>query len=293
VGHLVNSEIKYKINKDKCINCGLCVDICLVYEKISSKVDTIHPNLCIECGHCESVCPVNAIEGPEEVKMICEDEQIPTYESLQFLLQTRRSIRRYKSEPISDIDLQKMLEAGRYAPTGSNEQNIKYVVINSHEKMQELSEIALPVVFKTFKVAKKIASLPFAGKILGKKQAYRLKNIYGPAITIFEERNKQGEDRLFYNAPGLMVVHGEKQDEALAFSCHIAMHNCVLIAQTLGIGCLLNSFALMAINQSKVLRKKLGIPKENKCFGAMTFGYKNINYKKHVNRKPVNVNIIE
>jgi hypothetical protein len=65
------------------------------------------------------------------------------------------------------------------------------------------------------------------------------------------------------------------------------------MAQTLGIGCLLNSFALMAINQSKTLKKQLGIPKENKCFGAMTFGYKNINYKKYVNRKPVNVDIIK
>ena len=34
------------------------------------------------------------------------------------LIETRRSIRSYKKEPVSEKDLNKILEAGTYAPTG-------------------------------------------------------------------------------------------------------------------------------------------------------------------------------
>lgn len=84
-----------------------------------------------------------------------------------------------------------------------------------------------------------------------------------------------------------------KKNAAMAFSWHIAMFNCSLTAHTLGIGCLLNSFALMTINNSRQLREMLGVPKGDKCFGAMTFGYQHIKYKKQVYRKPVNALIIQ
>ena len=107
------------------------------------------------------------------------------------------------------------------------------------------------------------------------------------------DRNESGDDQLLYNAPALMLVHGEKQDEAMAFSCHIAMFNCSLMAHTLGIGCLLNSFGLITINGNRELRETLGVSKGDKCFGAMTFGFQNVKYKKQVYRKPVNARIIQ
>ena len=54
-------------------------------------------------------------------------------------LKTRRSIRKFKDEQISDEDLKTILETGTYAPTGRGAQSPKIVVIQDEEKIKELS----------------------------------------------------------------------------------------------------------------------------------------------------------
>ena len=55
-------------------------------------------------------------------------------------LKTRRSIRKFKDEKISEEDLKTILEAGTYAPTGRGLQSPKIVVIQDVEKIMELSD---------------------------------------------------------------------------------------------------------------------------------------------------------
>ncbi len=51
-----------KIDKDTCIGCGACVDVCpvqaLSMEDGKAKCDE---GTCIDCGACISVCPTQAI----------------------------------------------------------------------------------------------------------------------------------------------------------------------------------------------------------------------------------------
>ena len=55
-------------------------------------------------------------------------------------LKTRRSIRKFKDEKISEEDLKTILEAGTYAPTGRGLQSPKIVVVENEEKIRELSD---------------------------------------------------------------------------------------------------------------------------------------------------------
>jgi len=52
----------------------------------------------------------------------------------------RRSIRKYKPEPIPEADLHLILEAARRAPTGSNKQNWKMVVVTGPEMRTKTAE---------------------------------------------------------------------------------------------------------------------------------------------------------
>ena len=54
-------------------------------------------------------------------------------------IKTRRSIRKFKDEQISDEDLKTILEAGTYAPTGRGLQSPKIVVIQNPETIREFS----------------------------------------------------------------------------------------------------------------------------------------------------------
>ena len=56
-------------------------------------------------------------------------------------LKERRSIRAYKPDQIRDEDLQKILEAGTYAPTGMGMQSPKIIVVQDKETRDYLSEL--------------------------------------------------------------------------------------------------------------------------------------------------------
>ena len=53
----------------------------------------------------------------------------------------RRSVRKYTDEPVSDEDLQEIIDAALVAPSGINLQPWYFVVVKSEEKLRELSEI--------------------------------------------------------------------------------------------------------------------------------------------------------
>ncbi|HJA66421.1 diguanylate cyclase [Lachnoclostridium sp. An169] len=56
-------------------------------------------------------------------------------------LKARRSIRAYRPEQIKEEELQKILEAGTYAPTGMGKQSPKIVVVQDRETRDLLSRL--------------------------------------------------------------------------------------------------------------------------------------------------------
>jgi nitroreductase len=57
-------------------------------------------------------------------------------------IETRRSIRKYKPEPIPDGDLKKILEAARLAPSAGNRQPWRFVVVRDAETKRKMGEAA-------------------------------------------------------------------------------------------------------------------------------------------------------
>jgi nitroreductase len=57
-------------------------------------------------------------------------------------IETRRSVRKYKSIPVPDGDLKKILEAGRLAPSAGNKQPWGFVVVRDAEGKKKLAEAA-------------------------------------------------------------------------------------------------------------------------------------------------------
>ena len=61
--------MEYKINKEKCLGCGVCVTNCPggVELKEDGKIEVIDSRKIEECGE-ENVCPFGAIEKAEKEK---------------------------------------------------------------------------------------------------------------------------------------------------------------------------------------------------------------------------------
>jgi nitroreductase len=58
------------------------------------------------------------------------------------VIKTRKSIRRYKPDPIPDELLDKVLEAGRWAATGENYQPWRFIVIRNPETKKKIGDLA-------------------------------------------------------------------------------------------------------------------------------------------------------
>jgi nitroreductase len=56
------------------------------------------------------------------------------------LIQSRRSIRKYTSEPIADADIQAMLEAAMAAPSANNVKPWEFVVVRDRELCRKLAD---------------------------------------------------------------------------------------------------------------------------------------------------------
>jgi nitroreductase len=54
------------------------------------------------------------------------------------VIRSRRSVRKYKSDPIPEATLQKLYEALQIAPTGSNEQDFQFIFVRDEAKRHEL-----------------------------------------------------------------------------------------------------------------------------------------------------------
>ncbi len=61
-------------------------------------------------------------------------------DKLAFIYQ-RHSVRKFTDEPVKDADLQEIIKAATYAPSGKNKQNWHFVVVKGQDKITRLAEI--------------------------------------------------------------------------------------------------------------------------------------------------------
>ena len=57
------------------------------------------------------------------------------------VIETRRSVRSYKPDPVPEDVLKKVLNAARIAPSGSNRQPWKFIIIKDEERKKKMVEL--------------------------------------------------------------------------------------------------------------------------------------------------------
>ena len=277
----------------ECNGCKQCIVICpsFVLEMVDAKAVVVREEWCIGCGHCGAVCPTDAIlhEGTR-LDMHPNKGEAPATspEILELLLRERRSVRIYTSDPVPEEILNKILDAGRYAPTGTNSQNVHYVVLTSSDQIAELQKMTISFYEKIFSRVRGRFSTFLFSLVAGRKTVEYLRESL-PKIEYAYEQMKQGKDRLFYHAPVVTLAHAESWDTSSSFNCSVALYNCSLMAHTLGLGCCFNGLLVNAVNHAPKIKAWLGIPADHKCYSAMTLGFTDVKYLRLVHRYPPQV----
>ncbi len=289
------SRKKIEVNLEGCTKCGMCVAECpqrLYYFRDDSLViRRSFDMLCMECGHCVAVCPINNIKlkrySSEEIRTLSEDYILPDYNEVLNLIQFRRSVRQFKEEPISEDLWKKLIEAGRYAPTGHNDQLIYYTVVRDKAVLNKISEemtngfIKLSDIFKDPNKRDQFDSrVPKAYLNIVKATLVGL-----PAML---KGIARGEE--FWRWKGeLLIIHAPKQTFTLEQDCSLAACNIMLASSTLGLGTCSLGLLTVGINMFESLAKIIELPKKHRVGYALAVGLPKVKYYRTAPRRTARV----
>jgi len=278
----------------KCTGCGLCTRVCMaeVLEIRGKKATVVNPQWCARCGQCVAVCPADAVEdrfGTRKENPLLDAAALPSARSLQQFFRSRRSVRVYRDRPVSRKDLERILEAGTCAPTAGNRQDVAYVVLTDPEQIRELRAMVFPFVRRMFAQFNNPVLRPVLERFVGRESVASLKE-YLPLLDVYQARwENRGEDRIFFHAPALLIVHGSRFDDTVGVSCSVVLYQASLMAHALNVGSCFNGFLQVAINNNRKIKQWLGIPWRDKSYGALTLGYPRVAYRRTVRREPPRV----
>jgi len=255
--------------------------------KGEEEVEIQYPLNCYLCGHCIALCPVDAIsheELPREGFKELQPIDISPCEMRNLLL-SRRSSRRYRPDPISDDDVEKLLEVAVHAGTSSNDQSEGFIVIRDQKILSELEASVIDVLWSAG--LKYLGSDGIMAKLLTKKygkEMIRRYRMYSQIIT-HRRKNDTLKGMIFQNAPLVIIAHSVGTNFLGSANCALAIRNMEILALTMGLGTCWAGLLVFAAGKSGEINKILGLGKNRQIHGALMVGYPQFEYKRMIPRK--------
>ncbi|TKJ24180.1 MAG: hypothetical protein CEE43_00420 [Promethearchaeota archaeon Loki_b32] len=289
---LENSKIVVDI--DSCTKCKACIEECRYYYFDAENLCLVDEadEFCLECGKCVAVCPVNAIRlkihKDKVLKIVPPKEDLPSFEILTNLFQTRRSRRQFKDKPVPKELIEKILNiVGRYSPTGHNQENVHFTVVQDRETLKKLSNeinIQIKNLVDTFEN-------PDGKKTLEKTFSLELIRKLEEVIPAFKRKLnivKLGEEVWRWDAE-LIIIHSPKTALSLEENCALAACQVMLAAETLGLGTCSLGYINNFFNTLRSIAKIVKLPIKHKAGYTLAIGYPKARYYRIPARKPLKV----
>ena len=265
--------MKFEVDINKCVKCGLCIDDCITgcLEKDSNGIPHMtDKNRCIDCQHCFCICPQGAIifEG-----ISSDNSEQTDYNNILSLMKSRRSVRQYKQENVSEEKLNKLKEMLNYVPTGCNSHSLHFSIVEDKDAMEEIRD----------KVNSKLLH----------SVSY---NVLSPVFNKFSKYKdalKNGEDIIFRNAPHMIVASSPITAPCANIDPIIALSYFELYAQNLGLGTCWCGFAQICIKMYPEICDMLQIPNGYIPVYAMLFGEPAIKYQRTIQPEPYKISSVK
>ena len=180
------------------------------------------------------------------------------------VIQDRRSIREYTSDPVSDHDLDLILEAARQAPSGENAQHWRFIVVKDTATRKKLGAIAgggsgrrFTAEYVTKKMQERFSSLEDEAK---KKAAF--------------EKLTSGQVSAFLaDAPVDLIIVGKKDVWDLPFDTSAAIENILLMVTALNLGACWVIAPCIDIRDEERIKELLSIPEGFKAISIISIGH--------------------
>lgn len=189
---------------------------------------------------------------------------------LMDIIKARHSIRKYTDEQIKREDLEKILEAGIFAPNAGGGQRSMLVAVHNRELAAHVGKMNMAGFDRT----------RLAGNYVSKEQP----------STIDDPTIKNG----FYDAPTVVCVFCQDNFLFKTADAFCMMENMILQATELGIAsCMISrGYETFCTQEGRRLMKKWEIPEGYACQGFVILGYIDGEQPHSKPRKPGRIKIV-
>lgn len=273
------------VNAERCTLCGACARECGAdlfstvsnsWEATTRMTHRDPHGWCTGCGHCLAVCPRDAIlwedaETPPAPAGIERPESFCGYDVLLPFLQSKRSVRRYRPTQPGREQIEAVLEAMRWAPSGHNLQANRYLAITERRVLQAITDHTIAG-FRKFRTVIRLRKLlkPFLPRNL-----YKVLDSPGllEGVNAMIRQREQGQDPILFDAPAVIVVYYPNMGALSLLDPTIAFTYGMLAAHSLGLGSCWIGFAIQSLYKDRGMRRLLGVPEDMIVAGVMTLGF--------------------
>jgi nitroreductase/NAD-dependent dihydropyrimidine dehydrogenase PreA subunit len=256
-----------QIDTEKCKRDGICAAVCpaglIKLEGEAFPEETADAEeRCISCGHCVAACPEGALSNTWITGCLPIIQDIKgNAEALTQFLKMRRSIREFKPVPVPREALARAIDTARWAPSAINLQPVRWLVVVKPEKTRGLVGL-------------------IAEWIRVSQVSY---------LERFVHAWEQGRDLILRNAPHVIVAHASPDNIWSPIDSAIAVTYLELAAQADGLGTCWSGILVRAAGYDKRITEYLGLPSDNKVFGAVMIGYPKFRYHRIPEKNPTEI----
>jgi len=256
------------VDTQLCKKDGACVEVCpsrtLAIDERGFP-EEVPDGRCILCGQCVAVCPTNALThtGLPDEPFLPAPESLPDPALIDGFLMSRRSVRTFRQRSVDKETLEAVLDVARRAPTATNSQSLRWIVIADAEKVRALSA-----------------------------ETMNWLRISGANPTLLERWEKQwetGYDFILRGAPALVVACAPAEYDWAKQDGAIALTFLELAAEARGLGVCWAGYLTRVAGVHEPLRQALSVPEGYAVCGGLMLGHRKFAYRRIPPRKPLSV----
>lgn len=278
------------IEKNTCIKCQKCARVCpaaiFFQEEPKADISLRNVDFCIGCGHCVAVCPTNSVahsDFPAEKVHPVDASLLPSPESVQMLIRSRRSNRGFSKKPVPAELLDTILEAAHRAPTASNKQEVRYVCVTDPEMLRKISDYTVDGFAKAVRTLKNPLLKPILKPIMpdNYKMLRRLERLL--------KEHAKGNDPILRHATAVIFIYTPKTNYYERDDANLAYQNGSLMAESLGVAQFYTGYVINAIRRDKKNRLAAMLGIEGTIHAGMALGIPDFTYPNYIDRKDISV----
>ena len=262
----------FNVDDERCVRCGQCARDCIaeIIEQEGKELPCIKPAAeedCLQRQHCLAVCPAGAIsilghDPADSLKL--EAGALPSLSQMTTLIRGRRSVRHYRDENVDPLLLKNLFATVANAPTGINQRELTFTVIDDKAVMARFRDKALNALRQGIRDGK-----------MGESAGFLLE-----AVPAWFERK---QDMVFRGAPHLLIVSAPPDAACPQEDVVLALAYFELIAQAAGLGTVWCGLAKWLLEVLPDLKPALGLRADAHYF-CMVFGVPAIRFARTVQR---------